>query len=72
MNWIPIEALHPQYYETNQMFVVIAKDVEVVKGRNLYTSEPYCVWMESTGEVCSRWPHPFSPTHYCELPTKFD
>jgi hypothetical protein len=39
----------------------------VLEGGYLYTTEPYCVWLEDGGFICSRWPHSFKPTHFCLL-----
>ncbi len=53
---------------TKAMFVVKAFNVKI--GGVSYTSDPYCVWSENGKFI--RWPHPFSPTHYCELPTDIE
>jgi hypothetical protein len=74
MKWKPIEdAPHRRY----PMFLVIAKDVTVnlpqfvTSGGAKYTSDPYCVWRNDDGSF-ARWPHPFPPTHYSELPTEYE
>lgn len=67
--WLKIENL-PDYYKTKPtMFVVKAFDVLPMQNSIYkYTSDPYCVWLEN-GEYV-RWPHPFPPTHYLELPVE--
>ena len=64
MNWQPIDQA-PQ--NTKEMFVVIALGVSFSNVSN-YTSDPYCVWSQD-GKFM-RWPHEFSPTHFCTLPSK--
>ena len=50
------------------MFVVKAFNADIGGGSNApYTSDPWCVWQPDEGQFC-RWPHDFSPTHWCELP----
>ncbi len=62
MNWRPISEAPKN---TKKMFVVKAVNVYHF-GTRPYTSDPYCVWAENG--VFVRWPHEFSPTHFCELP----
>lgn len=64
--WQPIETA-PR--DTKTMFVVKAFDVKPSpKYTGLYTTDPYCVWVED-GEFV-RWPHLFPPTHWMPLPPK--
>lgn len=62
--WRPISELSPK--QSRAMFVVKAFDADIGKGVRPYTSDAYCVWRE--GETFVRWPHPFPPTHFMELP----
>ena len=72
-HWSLIEALPDSIKASRGMFVVIAKDVQIMPGRT-YTTDPYCVWYEATRKdgAFVRWPHPFPPTHFYVLPEKFD
>lgn len=63
MQWKPIEEC-PK--ESSKMFVVKTFKNPVEGAFKGYTTDPYCVW-HSRGEF-HRWPHPFPPTHFCELP----
>ena len=68
MNWQPIETA-PQERKPFSMFVVIAiQTTEASPSGVPYTSDPYCVWRERDGSFV-RWPHPFPPTHWCNLPS---
>ena len=71
--WSLIEALPDSIKVSREMFVVIAKDIQIRQG-STYTTDPYCVWYEATRKDSAfvRWPHPFPPTHFYVLPTKFD
>lgn len=71
--WSLIEVLPDFIKYSRKIFVVIAKDVEIMPGKT-YTTDPYCVWYEESREddVFVRWPHPFPPTHFYVLPTNFD
>ena len=61
----------PEVYNTGRkMFVVRAFDI-IPPGcscLSLYTTDAYCVWRDGAEYV--RWPHPFPPTHFFELPTE--
>lgn len=75
MKWKPISTCPKRH---SPMFVVIGIDVD--RGGYTYTTDPYCVWWNTTAGVgderfpnnppthFARWPHPFEPTHWCELP----
>lgn len=64
--WQPIETAPKA---NRHMFVVQAFDVtHPTCGVRRYTSDPYCVWPGDTGGWV-RWPHPFPPTHWMNLPT---
>lgn len=71
--WSLIEDIPNSIKISRKMFVVIAKDIEIMSGKT-YTTDPYCVWYEESREEGAfvRWPHPFPPTHFYVLPTKFD
>ena len=62
MGWINLNNQKPK---EKQMVVFIAKDVEGVCS-GLYTSDPYCGWIQNGQFV--RWPHEFNTTHYMEIP----
>lgn len=67
-SWKPISQLPKKYFTTKKMFVVKAIDVYIGEEVDWkYTSDPYCVWREPSGRF-ARWPHPFQPTHFMELP----
>lgn len=66
MNWLPINTA-PKDRSEHKMFAVIAKDVVTPSGQ-LYTTDPYYVWAETQESVYTRWPHPFSPTHWHPMP----
>lgn len=74
--WRRIEELPMKYTTTNKMFVVISINREIGAGRLLYTSDPYCVWKSIVNvegisvHSFARWPHPYPPTHFMELPEK--
>jgi hypothetical protein len=70
MKWISIDKLG-EYVKGNEMFVVKAFDVHL--GKIVYTSDPWCVWVNDIDEFMRpddfiRWPHLFMPTHFCLLP----
>ena len=67
--WIKIEHLN-EHIKGREMFVVRAFDVIPHEGAMLYTTDPYCTWLdEMLGMwVFPRWPHAFKPTHFCLLP----
>lgn len=67
MKWNTIDNLPVEYELTNKMFVVKAIDVVTASGMK-YTSDPYCVWFSTHDSSYARWPHPFDPTHFVELP----
>lgn len=66
--WKKIENL-PEIYNTSRKIFVV-KAIDIIPPRcnvlGLYTTDPYCVWKEGSEYV--RWPHPFPPTHFFELP----
>ena len=51
-----------------KMYLVRAKtDAYTITGT--YTTDPYCAWYDfEDKQWCSRWPHHFPPTHFCEIP----
>lgn len=66
MKWQPIETAPT---DTKTMFVVRAFDIKPFpEYTDLYTTDPYCIWVED-GEFV-RWPHRFPPTHWMPLPPK--
>lgn len=72
--WKPITELPELYNETKRMFVVCAKVTEKSQwGASYacigYITDPYCVWRNKDGSY-ARWPHPFEPTHFYELPVE--
>jgi hypothetical protein len=70
--WMTIDKLH-EYVKGRQMFVVRAFDVPTsCDARVLYTTDPYCTWLDKVigVYVFPRWPHPFPPTHFCLLPNE--
>ena len=66
LKWLPIDTA-PQEFAPFNMFVVVALDVEVAFGGARYTSDPWSVWRGRDGSF-ERWPHSFSPTHWCPVP----
>lgn len=65
MDWLPIENAPKT---GRRMFVVKAVGVRPTVGAvSLYTTDPWCVWRDGDGSF-ARWPHPFPPTHWLELP----
>lgn len=65
MKWQPIEELDIVKGDRT-MFVVKSFGYVFPNTGVIYTSDPYCVWKE--GDSFVRWPHYFSPTHFCMLP----
>lgn len=68
--WKKIENLPEKYRNSHKMFVVKGIDIPEI-GCFKYTTDSYCVWWDGDG-VCGRWPHPFRPTHFCELPEEVE
>lgn len=68
--WKKITKGSLKQFKRNEMFVVKAINVEWDTGKP-YTSDPYCTWINDFA-IYARWPHPFDPTHYCELPTEIE
>ncbi len=66
MNWKALANLPLEFTIKKKMFVVIGINVPLKSGQ-VYTTDPYCVWVELNGTL-SRWPHEFEPTHFCLLP----
>ena len=66
-SWQPIEDLPAKFKTSREMFVVKAIKVNFENVKS-YTSDPYCVWYDKHNGNFLRWPHPFKPTHFCELP----
>lgn len=64
--WRPICELPKLYLDTRRMFVVRGRAPYGSSGE--YTTDPYCVWLDRTNTVFVRWPHPFPPTEFVELP----
>ena len=60
--WISLKEKMPEF---KKIVVFKAFDVDVGVG-SLYTTDPYCGWIQ--GQEFVRWPHQFPPTHYAELP----
>lgn len=54
--WIPIKELP----DSNKVVVLIAQF------QNGYITDPWTGWKNKDG--FERWPHPFPPTHFYELP----
>ena len=66
LKWLPIDTA-PQEFAPFNMFVVVALDVVLASNSSRYTSDPWCVWRGRDGSF-ERWPHSFSPTHWCPVP----
>lgn len=64
--WKPIADLPQIYSDTRRMFVARAKTTQGSAGS--YVTDPYCVWYEDVTDQYARWPHPFPPTEFMELP----
>jgi hypothetical protein len=60
--WRPIEELTNVYKVRRRMFVVRG----YIPKQN-YKTDPYCVWLKDDGTY-ARWPHPFAPCEFLELP----
>lgn len=60
-NWKPISELPIR----NKCVVLIA-ETTMGSGMN-YITDPWVGWRESEDSF-ARWPHPFPPTHFMELP----
>lgn len=60
-DWKPISDLAP----SRKCVVLIAKTT-LGSGMD-YITDPWVGWRESE-EAFARWPHPFPPTHFYELP----
>lgn len=59
-DWKPIWELN----QNKKSVALIAKTT--MHGRE-YITDPWIGWRESNGSF-ARWPHPFAPTHFCDLP----
>lgn len=64
--WRPIEELPQLYKDTRKMFVV--RGYLPYGNNKTYTSDPYCVWLNKPNTEFVRWPHPYPPTEFVELP----
>lgn len=70
--WKKIENIPYQLITGNKMIVVKAINIKPHEGFNgLYTSDPYCVWIQRDGTL-ARWPHEYKPTHYMEIPSEYE
>lgn len=64
--WKPIAELPQLYKDTRKMFVVRG---HLPYGNDkTYVSDPYCVWLDKGNTKYVRWPHPYPPTEFVELP----
>jgi hypothetical protein len=66
--WLTIDKLH-DHVKGKEMFVVQAFGIVLEGSSRIYTSDPYCTWLDADGnKPFPRWPHSFMPTHFCLLP----
>lgn len=60
--WKPISEL-----KNNRKCVVLIAKTHLTDNSSTYITDPWCGWLQSDGKF-ARWPHPFPPTHFYELP----
>lgn len=53
--------------ERNHKCVVLIAKTDTVGTVSPYITDPWCGWRQADGTF-ARWPHPFPPTHFYELP----
>lgn len=64
MTYKPIETLK---HRKSVILIGVYKELPQAGGRP-YKTDPYVGWLENDGDF-ARWPHPYPPTHFAELPS---